>query len=369
MRVHPPLLDLLGAHWQLGAAVAGIAWCGDGSLAAFALADGALALARAEWEGGPVVAGRAGGVEVVPPSVASPPLSRVAVHRGACRALAADPDGAFLSGGDDGRLARISTEGRVQHRHEFPARAITHVAAAAGLRVAAAGAEMHVIGKGRATLTLPAAVCALACDPARHRLAIGHAGGITLWAEDAAPPPLACAAAPAALAFSPDGHWLVAGLSSGALLAWPWPPEGAGQTLQSPDAAPAHSLAFGAEGRLLVASGGAQPACWRVSAEGFAGPDAGGLASHAAPVTCVAAHPRRALLAAGHANGAVLLGQPGAGDTLFAKAAGGGAVAALAFSPDGARLAIATAEGEAGLLLLPDALLRDRPATGEERAA
>jgi WD40 repeat protein len=369
MPFHPPLLDLLGARWQLGAAVAGVAWSSDGTRAAFALTDGTLALARAAWEGGPVVAAKPGGVEVVPPRVASPPFSRVAVHRGACRALATDPDGAFLSGGDDGRLARVSAEGRVQHRHEFPGRAITHVAAAAGVRVCAASDRLRVIGPQSTAVTLPAEASALALHPTLRRLAVGHAGGIALWAEAAAPPPLACDGTPAALAWSPDGHWLVAAFSHGGLRAWSWPPAGDALPLRPAGAITAHHLAFGAAGRLLAVAGGMQATCWEVSRDGFADAAAWGLASSATPVAAIACHPHRALLAAGYANGAVALGQPGTADTLFAKPAGGGAVTALAFAPDGSRLAIATAEGEAGLLLLPDALLRDRAAAMPERAA
>ncbi|MBV8870850.1 MAG: hypothetical protein JOY65_15790, partial [Acetobacteraceae bacterium] len=40
------------------------------------------------------------------------------------------------------------------------------------------------------------------------------------------------------------------------------------------------------------------------------------------------------------------------------KGAGGGAVTALAFSPDGHLLALGTAEGEAGIVLFPEGLLR-----------
>src|ERR1700737_4325081 len=100
MQIPPPLIDLLGGRWCFDAPVAAAVWSGDGSVAAFGLGDGTVALARAEWAGGPEGrAHAAGGIEVHPPTVPSPPVTRVAAHKGACLALAADPGAGFLSGG------------------------------------------------------------------------------------------------------------------------------------------------------------------------------------------------------------------------------------------------------------------------------
>jgi hypothetical protein len=44
-----PLLDVLGGGWSLGVAVVAADW--DADLAGFALRDGSVVLARAEWEG------------------------------------------------------------------------------------------------------------------------------------------------------------------------------------------------------------------------------------------------------------------------------------------------------------------------------
>jgi hypothetical protein len=52
----------------------------------------------------------------------------------------------------------------------------------------------------------------------------------------------------------------------------------------------------------------------------------------------------------------VLLGQPGGSDVLVIKGAGASPVSAIAWSPDGARLALGTEAGELGLVLLPQAL-------------
>jgi hypothetical protein len=84
--------------------------------------------------------------------------------------------------------------------------------------------------------------------------------------------------------------------------------------------------------------------------------------SNQAAVTRVAGHPRRQLIAAGYANGAVVLCQPDSTALLFLRAAGMGGVSALAFSPAGGCLAIGTDSGEIGVVALPDTLFRDQAA-------
>src|SRR5690349_12691264 len=114
MDIHPPLIDLLGGYWRFEAPVTAAAWSPDGLVAAFGLGDGTVVLARTRWPGGPEVRTRAsGGLEVVPPTVPSPPVSRIAAHKGACRVLAAQPGG-FLGLGADGTVLRIAADGHVE---------------------------------------------------------------------------------------------------------------------------------------------------------------------------------------------------------------------------------------------------------------
>ena len=83
-------------------------------------------------------------------------------------------------------------------------------------------------------------------------------------------------------------------------------------------------------------------------------------------MVALAFHPRRPLLAAAYANGAVLFGPPGKHDVLLLRGAGGaGAVRTLAFEATGAWLALGDADGECALVRLPDLLFR----AGEARPA
>jgi hypothetical protein len=65
------------------------------------------------------------------------------------------------------------------------------------------------------------------------------------------------------------------------------------------------------------------------------------------------------VIAAGYANGAIVISRPASRDVVFARGAGGGAVDVLAWSPDGQSLAFALSSGEVGHLLLPARLFRD----------
>ena len=91
------------------------------------------------------------------------------------------------------------------------------------------------------------------------------------------------------------------------------------------------SLSFSADGRFLATSGGPRAVCWRFDPPGQDGPTECGIASRV-PVTRVACHPVRPVIAVGHYNGAVLLSQPGVADILFVRGAGGAAASALAWS-------------------------------------
>ncbi len=354
----PPLLDLLGAAWLLDAPVTGVAW--DGALAGFALGDGSIAMARAEWDGAPRLRPReGGGLELAQATGPRPPVARQRVHDGACLSLAADPAGGFLSGGDDGKLAHVGVVGDVDVVESYNGRWVDLVASSpAGLRAWAVGRRAHVSGPGGpvAEIELPGAATAMAFDPSGRRLALAHYRGVTLW-EDGATRVLATRGCPRSVAWSPDGAYVVCGLQENALHGWRLSDDGDIEMGGYPGQP--RSIAFSADGKFLASSGAPRVVCWRFDPPGATSqPDECGMPSTKMPVCMVACHPRHALIAAGYHNGAVLLCQPGHDDVLFAKGSSGGSVTALAWSPDGGRLAIGTDGGEAGLVALPAALFR-----------
>jgi WD40 repeat protein len=359
MQIHPPLIELLGGYWRFDAPIEAAVWSGDGSTAAFGLGDGTVALARAEWAGGPEARPRAGGgIEVHPPTDPSPPVSLVAAHKGGCLALAADPDAGFLSGGVDGRIVRIGRDGTTDRGTPLTEQSIYLLATGpAGWLACAAGCEVIVTGPSRHVLALPSEATALAFDRSGHRLAVAYRDGASIWADDGAPMrSQPCRGRPRALAWHPEGAWLALGLEEGGVCGWRLA-DGAdlvfgghsGQVL---------SLSFSADGRLLAASGAPRVIYWRLGPRDLAEQAECGLPSSRAPVCAVAFHPARPLVAAGYTSGAVLLCQPGSEDVLFVKGPGGGAVLTFAWSHDGQQLALGTHDGEAGIVRLPDELFR-----------
>ncbi len=364
----PPLIDLLGASWQLDAPVVGIGW--DGDLAGFALGDGTIAMARAEWTGAPSFGpGETGGLVLTPATHRAPPVARQGVHQGACLSLAVDPNGGFLSGGDDGALRHTSQEGVVTDLVKSGDRWVDLVAASpAGWRAWTVGRGLHLSGPRTDSLTLPGSATALAFDAAGTRLAAAHYHGVTVWQADGAPFVLKTPGCPRSVAWSPDGAYLICGLQENALHGWRL--SDGGDIEMGGFSGQPRSLAFSADGAFLASSGSPRVVCWR-----FDPPSAGsqpvecGLPSSKLPVCQVACHPHQRLVAAGYHNGAVLLCQPGREDVLFAKGSSGGSVSALAWSGDGLRLAVGTEGGEIGIVALPPALFRFEPQPEPERQA
>ena len=174
----------------------------DGGGAAFALGDGAVA-----WEGG----------------------ERVQAHDGAILAAVAHPSGdGVVTGGDDGRLV-WSRPGESRVLAEVPRKWVDAVAASptSGLIAFAAGREAQVLdvkaADFRRVFAHEASVAALVFDPKGRRLAAATYGGAALWYARIAeqkPVMLRWAGSHVAVAFSPDGRFLVSSMQEAALHGW-----------------------------------------------------------------------------------------------------------------------------------------------------
>ena len=106
------------------------------------------------------------------------------------------------------------------------------------------------------------------------------------------------------------------------------------------------SLSWSADGDYLVASGADTVTSWSFSGKGPSGrpPLEFGYVFNGI-VTQVAAHPAARVAAGGYDDGTVMIGAIETGDALIARKAGGGAVSALEWLPDGMTLIAGTERG------------------------
>ena len=285
----------------------------------------------------------------------------VQVHDGAILAAAAHPSGeGLVSGGDDGRLVWSKAAG-LQVIAERPGGWIDVVAASAasGLIAFAAGRDLMVRDaadpKFERTFTHERSVADVAFDAKGRRIAAATYGGAQLWYARIAeqkPVALKWAGSHIALAFSPDGRFLVSSMQENELHGWRL--SDAKDLRMGGYPSKVKSLVFLYKGLVMATSGAPGVVVWP-----FAGGD-GPMGKQATEtgfdesslVTCVAATPDRPILAAGCSDGRVWACSLETGSVVTLKAEKGAAISALAITPDGARLAWGDEDGGAGVAVV-----------------
>lgn len=329
--------------WDVGAYVVDAAVSSDGRSFAAALGDGTLRLLAAD--------------DTEPRTVQA--------HDGACLCLAADSEGrAFLTGGDDGKLVRTDETGTTEVLAEEKGKWIEHVAAHAGTgyRVYAAGKDAIILDRKRKSaprrLSHASTVGGLAINDKGRRLAVSHYNGVSLWwlaSQDSQPHALEWKGSNLAVGFSPDGDYVITALQENALHGWRLSDK---QHMRMTGyGAKVRSMSFHRKGHFLATGGADTVICWPLTGGGpmgkppmefgggVTGPGAGSI------VTAVRCNPKHDIVAAGFANGAVVLGHPGTPRTMNMMLRGGVPVTALCWNGTGDRLFIGD---EAGGLALSD---------------
>jgi WD40 repeat protein len=318
------------AGWP--ASITGLHW--GGGCAMFALGDGTVRFWRSGMPGAAVVE----------------------AHRGAILAVTPDAAGTGLfTGGDDGCLLHITESGR-KELATVSGRWIDQIALAPWGGLAWAHGKTvelaHASTKRSGAFSLPSSCGGLAFAPKGKRLAMAHYGGATVLAlahPGAEPDRYEWKGAHIAIAWSPDAKFLITAMQEQAMHAWRLSDNGdlhMGGYLAKP-----RSFSWSATGRLLATSGGLSAIIWpfkgKNGPQGQMPQEAGG---HAVPVSAVAWHPASNIVAIGHRDGAIALGEPGLDRSLFMREPDGGAVAHLAWRSDGVVLAFGAENGAAGLI-------------------
>jgi WD40 repeat protein len=279
---------------------------------------------------------------------------RVAVHGGAILASAADTE-RVVTGGDDGKVMATDRQGAaasiaVDVRHRW----IDHVAIGLDRALAwSAGRQAFVRSpKGvEQALEAPSTVGGLAFAPKGYRVAVAHYNGVSLWFPNAKakPEPLEWKGSHLAVTFSPDGRFLVTAMQEPTLHGWRLA-DRKDMRMQG-YAGRVRSLGWTADGKWLASSGSNQLVLWPFqSKDGPMGKSPQMLAPAEAQVDVVACHPKEAIVAAGFADGLILLVRLDDGAEILARKPAGAPVTALAWSAGGTLLAFGTEDGDAGLI-------------------
>lgn len=282
----------------------------------------------------------------------------VEAHEGAILSSARHPGGeGLVTGGDDGRVVWARASGAVEIA-KLPGKWIDAVAASAesGLIAFAAGREVHARDVADAAFARSFAhersVADLAFDPKGRRLACATYGGAWLWyarIADQKPTKLVWAGSHVAVAWSPDGKFLISAMQENQLHGWRVADE-KNMRMGGYPAKP-RSLAFFSKGNLLVTSGANGAVVWPFAgATGPMGKEAAEIGyDEAATVVRVAAAPGSSWMAAGLDDGRVWVCDVTGRRVLTLKADKGAPVTALAITPDARRVAWGCEDGAAGV--------------------
>jgi WD40 repeat protein len=278
---------------------------------------------------------------------------RVAVHAGAILATAAD-GARVVSGGDDGKVVETNAVGESRTLATDPKRRwIDHVALGPEGAVAwSAGKTAFAQSKDLREFEAPSTVGGLAFLPKGFRLAVAHYNGATLWfpnAPQAAPEGLEWKGSHLGATVSPDGRFLVTTMQEPMLHGWRLADRK--HMRMSGYAARVTSLGWTSGGRWLATSGAPQLILWPFQTkDGPMGKEPRVLAPSQHRVEVVTCHPKRDFVAAGYADGLVLVVRIEDGAAILAKNPGEAPASALAWSADGMLLAFGTENGEAGVI-------------------
>ncbi len=318
------VLQARGDHRDLDAFVVAAAWVGN--TPAFALGDGRLILAG--WR-------------------------ELQVHDGAILALAASPAG-FITGGDDGGFRRTPANGAPETISQFGNKWVEQVAAHGTVAVAAVGKSAHVFDGASKLKQLdhPSTVTGIAFDAKGKRIAASHYNGASVWfvaAKVDSPRRLEWKGSHIGIALHPGGDAVVTAMQENALHGWRLAD---GQHMRmSGYPAKTESLSFTRSGKWLASGGADTIVLWPFFGGGPMGKAPMELAG-GDQVLCtrVAAHPQMDVVAAGFADGLVVLADIGSERILPVAPPGHGPVSALAWSEDGGWLAFGTETGFAALV-------------------
>ena len=195
----------------------------------------------------------------------------------------------------------------------------------------------------------------LSLDEIIAELAAAHGAGLSRWtlgALDKGALHTPIAGRPIDIAWRSDGAWLVTCLAGDGLCVVDAATNAA--HLHGNFPAPVLHAGFGQSTGTVVAAGAFRVAAWALDGQTDVKTGKAGLVLIDAVATC----PTRNLVAVGYANGLLSLAEVGKPSEILLREDTGAGITAMAWSANGAYLALAGTDGSAALVEFPDAMFK-----------
>lgn len=363
-RAHLQLFDLIARDWSLPSSASEITFSADSGAVAFASADGGVHLAATADTAAPGQRIRraldTGRLTIAPRVKPFAPLRQADHTTGrSSRVVALGPSG-FAFAKDSGRINALTPGGIATHLPVRAPGAITALAAStdgAMLAYACEGQVWLVPVKGERPQSLGAfeAIADLGFSSDGRRLAVAHAAGLCLLsvaAPEQPPHHLPLPGPATALIWRDDGAWIAARLETGGFCVID---AGSRQvTVHENFPAPVRSIGFNARTGSVLASGAFRVVAWALPDHHDLMTGKSGLVL----VDALATSPDRNLVAVGYGNGLLSLAEIGRPTEMLLREDTGAGVTAMAWSGNGAYLAVAGTDGSAALVEFPDAMFK-----------
>ncbi len=285
--------------------------------------------------------------------------TRVEAHDGGVLSLAADLSGGWLSGGDDGRFLRIGLDGSVTELANYGMKWVENVAAGpdgkGGVLACSVGKYIHVFdakGQKLKSLEHPSSVTGIAFDAKGKRIAASHYNGASVWfvaSKSDNPRRLEWKGSHTGVAMHPEGESVVTAMQENSLHGWRLADTQHMRMTGYPSKT--RALGFTRNGKWLATSGADSIVLWPFFGGGPMGKPPTELAG-GDDITCtlVACHPSHEAVAAGFADGMVIVADINSARILPVTAGGEGPISALGWNADGTLLAFGTETGFAAVV-------------------
>jgi len=261
----------------------------------------------------------------------------------------------LISGGEDGKVSALKTDGTLEVLAEIGRKWVTSVAAGPQGAVAFASGRNAIVrfADGRIKeFQHPRSVEGVAFSPKGMRFGVARYNGATLHfpAAEGKPVELEWAGAHTGITFSPDGNFIVTTMQENALHGWKLADGKHMRMTGYP--AKVKSLSWSAKGKWLASSGAPAAIVWPFQGKdgpmGKAPLELGTRGNMM--VTTVACHPTEDIVAIGYEDGMVLAARFADAKEVLLRRPGKGAVTSMAWDEDDRRLAFGSAAGDCGVI-------------------